>query len=228
MLYKKIGIFLLLTTLLVTAREGFEYQNLLVHAKDINGNIQTFNVKRHIHTKCKNIIITNKMLWTGNYASEKVPEECKSTYVHTTGKLLPMQLDEEVTTYGELEVLAYIKDMQKNNKLMLIDARGEEWFNYRTIPASTNIPYRYFRDRKEYPFKYEEGLKKLGVTFNKDNSLEFKNAKTVTIFCNGAWCSQSVWLVQALLEIDYPADKINWYRGGMQNWLAAGMTSTRD
>ena len=52
-------------------------------------------------------------------------------------------------------------------------------------------------------------------------------AKMITLFCNGPWCSLSVTTIQALLEIGYPTEKIKWYRGGMQEWLAAGMTSTR-
>ena len=228
MLPKKIIKLFLLLTLLLVAREGFEYRGISVKAKNAKGKIETFIVKRHIHNVCKNIIISNRMLWTQNYAHKDVPKECKSTYVHTTGKLLPMQLDDEVTTYGELEVLSFIKDMTTNPKLLLVDARGEEWFNYRTIPSAINLPFAYFKHKDEYEFEVNDGLETLGVTIEKDETLNFKKAKIITVFCNGAWCSQSVWFIEALLELGYPAHKINWYRGGMQNWLASGMTSTKD
>ena len=228
MLSKKTLTLFLILTIFTIAREGFEYRGISVKTKNAQGKEQTFIVKRHIHDACKNVIITNRLLWTGNYAHKDVPKECKSTYVHTTGKLLPMQLAEEVTTYGELEVLSFIKEMQTNPKLMLVDGRSEEWFKYRTIPGAVNIPFTYFKHQEDFEFEFLDQIKKLGITINKDGSYNFKNAKTITVFCNGAWCSQSVWLIQALIEIDYPEDKINWYRGGMQNWLSAGMTSTRD
>jgi len=63
---------------------------------------------------------------------------------------------------------------------------------------------------------------------NKDESLNFDKAKEIVIFCNGPWCSQSVAMITALMDIGYPAENIKWYRGGLQNWLGAGMTSTRD
>ena len=34
-------------------------------------------------------------------------------------------------------------------------------------------------------------------------------------------------MIKQLLKIGYPAEKIKWYRGGMQSWLGLGMTSTR-
>jgi rhodanese-related sulfurtransferase len=67
----------------------------------------------------------------------------------------------------------------------------------------------------------------LGVKINEDDTFDFSQVKTIVVFCNGPWCSQSVALIEALLEIGYPAEKISWYRGGMQTWLAAGMTCSR-
>jgi hypothetical protein len=34
-------------------------------------------------------------------------------------------------------------------------------------------------------------------------------------------------MIFALLKIGYPHEKLKWYRGGMQDWLGSGMTSTR-
>ncbi len=34
-------------------------------------------------------------------------------------------------------------------------------------------------------------------------------------------------MINILLEISYPEENIKWYRGGIQDWLSAGMTSTR-
>jgi rhodanese-related sulfurtransferase len=206
---------------------SFEYVGIAVKTIDAQGKIKTMTVKRDIPAECKKLPINNFMVWTGNYANEKVPAPCKSTYVHTTGKLLPMQLHEDVTTYGELEVLAFIKHMQKDATLLLIDGRKQTWFDYRTIPGAINLPFHHFKERKAFEFEFEHDLHILGVKIQEDESLDFSHAKTVTIFCNGPWCSQSVAMIEALIEIGYPPEKINWYRGGMQDWLSAGMSSTR-
>jgi len=227
MKFKIILIPLLCVSVSFADKLSFEYVGIAVKTVDAQGKIKTITVRRNIPAECKKLPINNFMVWTGNYANEKVPAPCKSTYVHTTGKLLPMQLHEDVTTYGELEVLAFIKHMQKDATLLLIDGRKQTWFDYRTIPGAINLPFHHFKERKAFEFEFEHDLHILGVKIQEDESLDFSNAKTVTIFCNGPWCSQSVAMINALIEIDYPAEKINWYRGGMQDWLAAGMSSTR-
>jgi rhodanese-related sulfurtransferase len=189
---------------------------------------KTYSVKRVIPEECKHIPINNQMLWTEHYASRKVPESCKSTFVHTKGRLLPMTLDHDIETYGELEVLATLKEMKDNPDLLLIDSRNEEWYDYRTIPGAINMPFRYFKYRDDYEFHFDYALKYMGVIKDKEGEYDFDHAKTLVLFCNGPWCSQSPSMIFALIEIGYPPEKIKWYRGGMQDWLSAGMTSTRD
>lgn len=218
---------IILTTISLFAREGFEYKGISVRSVDMDGNVREIIVKRDIPKICNRVPVDNKMLWTGNYAHTNVPEACKSTYVHTKGKLLPMQLDADLETYGELEVLATLSEMKNNPNLVLIDGRKEEWFSYRTIPGAINMPFYYFRDKKDYEFHVEYALKYLNVKKDKNGVYQFKKAKILIIFCNGPWCSQSPTMIFALLEMGYPADKLKWYRGGMQDWLSAGMTATR-
>lgn len=189
---------------------------------------KTYIVKRNIPEECKKLPINNEMFWTGNFASKAVPEVCKSTYVHTKGKLLPLQLEPDLETYGELEVLQFIKEMQRDEDLLLIDTRLEKWYNYRTIPGAVNMPFVYFKYRSDYEFHFEYALKHMGVFMDKDGDLDFSDAKTLLLFCNGPWCSQSPSMIFALIEIGYPPEKLKWYRGGMQDWLGAGMTSTRE
>ena len=47
------------------------------------------------------------------------------------------------------------------------------------------------------------------------------------LYCNGSWCSQSTRFIQVLLGYGYPAEKIKWYRGGMQAWEALGLTTVK-
>lgn len=227
MFYRAIVTSLFLTSLTLSARVGFEYEGINVKTIDASGKMKSFIVKRDIAPECEKIPIDNTIVWTGNYANNKVPDACKSTYVHTTGKLLPMQLHEDIMTYGELEVLAFIKQMQKDDSMMLIDGRKQEWYDYRTIPGAINLPFHHFKERELFEYEFEHDLRMLGVKINTDDTLDFSKVKTIVIFCNGPWCSQSVAMIKALLEIGYPAEKISWYRGGMQTWLAAGMTCSR-
>ena len=228
MFYKTITTSLLLASLTLSAKTGFEYDGITIKTIDASGKVEPIVVKRDIPEECNKVPINNTMVWTGNYAHTKVPEACKSTYVHTTGKLLPMYLHEDTTTYGELEVLAFMKHMQTDDSLILIDGRKQEWYDYRTIPGAVNMPFHHFKERESFEFEFEHALRALGVVIHEDETLDFTKAKTITIFCNGPWCSQSVAMIEVLLEIGYPPEKINWYRGGMQTWLAAGMTSTQD
>lgn len=222
--------FLLLTSLLMAEeRTGFEYTGIKVKHMYSKDNAKPYIIKREIPSECKKKeLLSNTYVWTGNYAHPDVPEACKSTYVHTTGKLQPIKLHDEVETYGELETLAFIKEMQSNDNLLLIDSRKEKWFVYMTIPSAINMPYYYFSERKTHEFEFEHALKYMGVKiFDQKRHYDFENAKILLIFCNGAWCSQSPMMIHALVEAGYPEEKIKWYRGGMQSWVAAGMTSTR-
>lgn len=227
MFYKTITSTLLLTSLVLEGNTGFEYEGITIKTIDAKGKVKPIVVKRDIPEECKKVPINNTIVWTGNYANAKVPEACKSTYVHTTGKLLPMHLHEDINTYGELEVLAFMKEMQTDDSMMLIDGRKQEWYNYRTIPGAVNMPFYYFKERASFEFEFEHALRTLGVIIHDNDTMDFTKAKTIVIFCNGPWCSQSVAMIEVLLEIGYPPEKINWYRGGMQTWLGAGMTSTR-
>ncbi len=218
----------LLSSLSNAESHRIEYKGVRVITQTSDKTQQVYVVKRNIPQECKNVPISNEMLWTEKFANSIVPEACKSTYVHTKGSLLPLQLDPDLETYGEIEVLYFLKEMQTNKQLLLVDSRLKKWFVYRTIPGAINMPFVYFKEKIEYGFYFEYALKYLGVVTDKDGDYEFDNAKTLLIFCNGPWCSQSPDMIFALMKIGYPAEKLKWYRGGMQDWLGAGMTSTRE
>ena len=214
MFKKYITISLILSLFSFAGDKGIERSGVMVTTATADKEQKNYVVKRNIPDECKNIPITNKMLWTENFAHESVPEVCKSTYVHTKGKLLSMHLDEDLETYGELEVLYFLKEMQHNDQMLLIDSRTEKWFNYRTIPGAINMPFKYFEKKDEYNFHFEYALKHLGAFIQKDGEYDFSNAKTLVLFCNGPWCNQSPRMIFALLKIGYPAEKLKWYRGG--------------
>ena len=140
----------------------------------------------------------------------------------------PGTLAPGVETIGELEVLHYLKKMSDGDKtIMVIDSRTPDWVEKGTIPGAVNIPWDKLNIGKSNPITVHDILEKqLGVK-NQDGFYIFDNAKTVVMFCNGAWCGQSPINIKGLLKIGYPADKIKWYRGGMQDWEVLGLTTAK-
>lgn len=229
-MYKRFFLVSLLTTISYSNEAHISLLSHGVEANytDINGHVQHIIIKREIDPACKKIGITNDMFWKEQYASHEVSEACKSTFITSAGKMVfPMKLHQDVETYGELEVMEFIKEMQHDSSMLFVDTRDEEWYGYRTIPGADNMHYVYITMPDVFPEEYKASLQKLGIVMRKDKTYDFSDAKIVLFFCNGAWCSQSPKMIKALLSLGYPPEKIRWYRGGMQTWLATGMTSTR-
>lgn len=208
------------------------YISLLHTGVEINyinntGKKKRVTIKREIDSKCIDIPISNDVFWKENYASHKISKACKSTFITSAGKkIFPMQIHKEIETFGEVEVLTYIKKMQVDKTMLLIDTRDEEWYGYRTIPGAINIHYVYIMMSKTFDKEYKQALLKLGV-LGLMKPYDFSQAKTILLFCNGAWCSQSPKMIKALLSLGYPPQKIKWYRGGMDDWLGLSMTTTQ-
>ena len=186
-----------------------------------------YHLEREIPKECFELKVTNATVWEGHYAKASVPEVCKGTLVQTVGKLSPMHMAEGIESYGELEVLNFIKEMATNKELILVDSRGSDWYEYDTIPGATNYWFSMVKNPKKYPDEFEFMLDELQVTKKKDGSYDFSKAKTMLLFCNGPWCGQSPAAIRGYLKIGYPVEKMKWYRGGMHVWKSLSMTSTR-
>ena len=121
----------------------------------------------------------------------------------------PVDVAPGVKTVGELEVINFLKGKMG----VLIDARTVEWHVRGTIPGAKSIPFTQVAGRLN-----ELGCAKSGGKWN------CANAKDVLLFCNGLWCGQSPTAIRAMLREGYPANKIRYYRGGMQGWESVGLT----
>ncbi|MCD6705726.1 MAG: rhodanese-like domain-containing protein [Thiobacillus sp.] len=133
-----------------------------------------------------------------------------------------------VKTIGELEVIHYLKKMSDGDtSIMVVDSRTPDWVEKGTIPGAINIPWDKLNIGKSDPITVQEILEKHFGVKNQDGFNMFDNAKTVVMFCNGQWCGQSPTNIKGLLKIGYPAEKIKWYRGGMQEWEALGLTTVK-
>jgi rhodanese-related sulfurtransferase len=159
----------------------------------------------------------------------------KTAHIHelyaTTfrGKPQPIKLAEGVETVGELELIEYMVRAQVNKDIVILDTRTPGWYASLRIPGTINIPNSEFENYDDAVFNMTMFM---GVKQNEDNSLDFSEAKTVVGYCNGFWCGQTPSLIKharySLLNMGYPAEKIKYYRGGMQAWAALGLTMAGD
>lgn len=139
----------------------------------------------------------------------------------------PMKLAEGVETIAELEVLEYLKKLSAgDSSILVIDSRTPSWVKKGTIPGSINIPWTELSlSAGGNSLTIVDILtEKFGVK-NQDDLFDYSNAKTLVMFCNGMWCGQSPKNIMTLLKLGYPAEKIKWYRGGMQDWHILGLTT---
>jgi rhodanese-related sulfurtransferase len=118
-----------------------------------------------------------------------------------------------VTTIGELELIAMLQDPNQ----MVIDSRVTSNFEGGAIPGAVNIPYTQAADR----------LDELGCELDFDGFIcEGDAVKSVALYCNGPWCGQSPTAARRMIAAGFPAEKISYYRGGMQVWRMLGLTVT--
>lgn len=160
------------------------------------------------------------------YKIERVQEADKyltNTYALTSRPsppffVQPFKVTDKVETYGELEVLDFIS----KKKGVFIDARLPNWFYKSAIASAVNMPFKIFLSDSP---ERETFLKELGVTYTKNGKRDFSNAKTILLYCNGAWCGQSPTAIHALKDLGYPEKKMKYYRGGMQSWQLLGLST---
>ncbi|MBT9612878.1 MAG: rhodanese-like domain-containing protein [Burkholderiales bacterium] len=138
----------------------------------------------------------------------------------------PSELAPGVTTIAELEVLQALKKIHDGDaSIIVIDSRTKVWVEKGVIPGAVNIPWDTLNIGQSDPAAVRAILEnQLSVQW-RDDFWDFDNVKTLVLYCNGPWCGQSSTTIQALLKIGYPAHKIRWYRGGMQDWESLGLTT---
>ena len=154
------------------------------------------------------------------------PEYAKTSRKCPPFCIQPNNLGGGVETVGELELLNYLRKISSgDNSILIIDSRTEDWVRNGTIPGSINIPWTLLKpEAGADPFQIAEILEKKFGVMNIEGLWNFSNVKTLVLFCNGMWCGQSPSNIKTLLRFGYPAEKLKWYRGGMQNWEILGLT----
>ncbi|SIS97234.1 Rhodanese-related sulfurtransferase [Roseivivax lentus] len=122
----------------------------------------------------------------------------------------PMQPAPGVTTIGELELLAALQDPE----VTVIDSRVRPDWETGTIPGAISMPYTEMPDR----------LHELGCEPDFDGFECGPDVGAIVLFCNGPWCGQSPTAIRRIIEAGFPAEKISYYRWGMQGWRLLGLT----
>jgi len=140
----------------------------------------------------------------------------------------PMSLGAGVETLGELELLDYLKRASLDGQILIVDSREPDWIaRSGLIPGAVNLPWTDLHPSHADQDKIVETLTfRFGATYQ-GKLWNFENAKTLILYCNGPWCGQSPTNIRQLLALGYPAQKLKWYRGGMQAWKALGFNTVR-
>lgn len=113
----------------------------------------------------------------------------------TWGTVQPIELEPNVRTIGELELIEHL-----DRDLALVDTRPADVHRKATIPGAINIPH-------------EEILDRVG---------ELNPSSPAVFFCNGPQCKATPDAIRALIAGRYPPKAILYYRGGMHDWMTLG------
>ncbi len=156
----------------------------------------------------------------------------------------PLALNEDVDTVDELAVIQFMEASQTGGNGVLVDARSPNWHQRGTIPGSQNIPASVF-ERTADDAELTAVLENLGAQPRHDVSVlrrtfeilgflggkmktanwDFSQAQALVLWCNDPWSGESPRAIKALLSLGYPAEKLHYYRGGLQTWESLGLTT---
>lgn len=155
----------------------------------------------------------NTATLTGEFAqtSRPCPDFCIQPMVPAAG----------VTPVGELEVIQFLQDDVANNTGLLINARLPDGFSKGALPGAVNVPFAALNADNPYQ---AEILQALGAKTS-ETGLDFANARALLVYGNGPWDAQSSRAVRSLIDAGYPANLIQNYRGGLEDWLHLGLST---
>ena len=158
----------------------------------------------------------------------------------------PIEVATGVDTIGEIELIEFIRQMSDGDgSILVVDSRTPDWVERGTIPGAVNISWTKLNPSlgattdgiievmtAQFGVKLVEGADAISVDEaiverRTDTVFDYTDAKTLVMFCNGMWCGQSPANIRILLKFGYPAEKLKWYRGGMQAWEILGFNTVK-
>ncbi|MGH1330401.1 MAG: rhodanese-like domain-containing protein [Paracoccaceae bacterium] len=184
-----------------TAQDVNITQDLSTRSIDIAG--QTITISR---------VQDKENMLTGEFArtSRACPPYC----------IEPLQVANGVQTLGELEVIDFLEAKVGQGLGILVDSRVPAWYQKGSVPGAINIPDSTLH--KVNPYRGEI-LKALGAS-ESDGVWNFDSAVELAFLTHGPWSNEASASILSLLDAGYPAEKLKFYRGGLQSWLMLGLT----
>ena len=128
-----------------------------------------------------------------------------------------------VKTLTELDVFKFMQQRVSLGIGLMVDARLPEEFSAGPISGAISVPATTLVANNPYR---EDLMLALGAT-RSIGQMDFSNAFDLLVFDDGAWSPMAHEAVQLLLEAGYPAQKILYYRGGLQMWHVLGLTISK-
>lgn len=126
-----------------------------------------------------------------------------------------------VTTISENAVIDFITGPVAGGTGLLIDSRLPSERALGFLPTSVSLPFSLIsEDNPLLP----EILVALGAR-SFEGALNFSDAMPLVVFDAGPTTMDAPKFINAMIAAGYPADKIQYYRGGMQVWSTLGLTT---
>jgi rhodanese-related sulfurtransferase len=209
-------------------------------------NVHALDVKLTPDREFVEVIHKNKLIKIQRIQDQD--HKLEGGFAKTSRKCPPfciqaMDAGENVKTIGQIEIFDFMENELLDGEGLIIDARTPAWWKRGTIPGSVNIPFTVFSldvddpqlidmmkvlgaKRRGDVGGFSRAMEEFGLMGGeqKNDEWDFTSAKKLILWCNGMWCGQSPRAIQGLLELGYPAEKILYYRGGMQVWQSLGLT----
>lgn len=135
--------------------------------------------------------------------------------------IVPLAAAPGVRNLAELEVIDFLTAQVATGAGLLVDARLPESFHQGTIPGAINLPFNALDPANPYRDAIIEAL---GASRG-GAGWDFSAAQELAVFCGGPWCDQAARAIRHLLAVGYPAERLRFYRGGVQDWVMLGLNT---
>ena len=144
----------------------------------------------------------------------KRPNDCRDVCI------APTLAAAGVATVTEQDVIGFVQSEVARGAGLLLDSRTAQDRATGYIATSVNVPLELLEP--DNPF-LADILIAMGAVRN-GATMDFSAALPLIVFDDGPTSFDAPDLIQALRATGYPADKIRYYRGGMQVWTALGLS----
>lgn len=134
--------------------------------------------------------------------------------------IAPMTVAQGVDTLDETQVLEFLVKQVAGNKGLMIDARSPEARAEGFIPGTVNLPHSTVQSDNDFK---NDILRALGAR-EFEGTFNFADARELLIYDNGPSTDDAGMLINNLMALGYPAEKLKYYRGGMQVWAVLGFS----